>query len=94
MQSDSIFDWARREFHEEVCYAGDLTFEAIGVLNDDANDVGKVHLGLVIVVRGDSDAIAVKSELKSGALLSLDEIAPFYDQLESWSQTVYTYLIS
>lgn len=94
MQTDSIFDWARREFQEEVSYTGDLTFEVIGALNDDSNDVGKVHLGLVIVVRGNSDKISVKSELKSGSLLSLAEIASFYEHLESWSQTVYTYLIS
>jgi len=39
VDSASIFDWARREFHEEVEYRGSLSIKPIGVLNDDSNDV-------------------------------------------------------
>jgi predicted NUDIX family phosphoesterase len=69
----TIFDWAQREFHEEVSYAGGMKITPLGILNDDSNEVGKVHVGLVLLVQGDSADIAVKSELKSGRLAPIDE---------------------
>lgn len=92
MQGASIFDWARREFAEEVDYAGNLNVEMLGILNDDSNDVGKVHLGLVLLVTGDTNEIKVKSELKGGDLLTLEECTSFEGQMESWSKLVFNYL--
>jgi len=84
----SIVDWARREFHEEVTYAGTLTFEFLGVLNDDSSPVGQVHLGFVYILHGDSDEIAVKSELKSGEMKTLAECKKQYEYLEDWSKII------
>lgn len=90
----SIADWARREFHEEVMYAGNVRSEFLGVLNDDSNPVGQVHLGFVYLFHGDSDAISVKSELKSGELKNVAECTQHYEQLEDWSKIVLKYLQS
>src|SRR5690606_7557172 len=49
MNGNSIFEWAEREFHEEVSYHGNLEIIPLGVLNDDTNDVGKVHIGFVFL---------------------------------------------
>ena len=92
MQGSSIFDWARREFAEEVDYQGKLSVEMLGILNDDSNEVGKVHLGLVMILTGDSSHIKVKSELKSGELLSLAECAALECEMENWSKLVFAYL--
>lgn len=92
MTTESIFDWSQREFHEEVSYTGDVSFEPLGVLNDDSNDVGKVHIGLVLLVKGEHAEISIKSELKSGIMLTLDEMKSYYDDMESWTQTVYHFL--
>lgn len=92
MQGNSIFDWAKREFAEEVDYKGKLNVSMLGILNDDSNDVGKVHLGLVMLLTGDSDQIKVKSELKSGELLTVDECNLFEAQMENWSKLVFAYL--
>jgi predicted NUDIX family phosphoesterase len=40
-----------RELHEELAITGDFTARAVGLLNDDSNPVGAVHLGLVQVVQ-------------------------------------------
>lgn len=93
-QGKTIFDWARREFHEEVQYAHDLTIEPLGILNDDTNEVGKVHIGFVFLVRGATHAISIKSELKSGTLVPLHDLASFKPHMESWSQYVYDFLLS
>ncbi|MCX5921891.1 MAG: hypothetical protein NTX86_01025 [Candidatus Dependentiae bacterium] len=88
----SIFDWAKREFHEEVDYSGSLTIKPLGILNDDSNEVGQVHIGFVLLLQGDSDQISIKSELKSGNLVSIEECAALGDALESWSQEVVNFL--
>jgi len=87
--STSIFDWARREFAEEINYQGDLTIEPLGLLNDDTNEVGRVHLGLVLLVHGTTPHIKIKSELKSGVLADQATCQAHYEDLEQWSQLVF-----
>ena len=86
--SNDVFAWAKREFHEEVSYDGSLEIEPLGVLNDDSNEVGRVHLGLVLLLHGDTAEISVKSELAGGALATLAECQAQADLLEPWSQLV------
>lgn len=88
----SLFDWARREFHEEIAYEGNLTISTLGIINDDTNEVGKVHIGLALLLEGDSANISIRSELQSGKLLSITECAAHYDNLESWSAYIFDYL--
>ena len=88
----TIFDWATREFNEEVDYKGKLKIKPIGLLNDDTNDVGKVHIGFVFLLEGNSDQINIKSELKQGNLVSLEECKQYYDRMETWSQIVFNFL--
>lgn len=90
---NSIFNWARREFDEEVSYKGNLEIQTLGILNDDSNDVGKVHIGLVLLLNGDSANISVKSELKSGELKTFTECKNMAESLESWSQLILPKLI-
>jgi predicted NUDIX family phosphoesterase len=93
IKNNCILDWAQREFHEEIVYEGSYTSQLIGILNDDSSDVGKVHMGLVFLLDGNSDKISIRSELKSGSLYSLEECKQHYDHLETWSKIVLTHLI-
>ena len=86
--------WARREFDEEIYYDGKYTTGFVGFLNDDTNDVGLVHLGLVIRIRGNSDKITIRDEHKLGKLVNLDQMRKYYKNMESWSQIVYDFLTS
>ena len=88
MTGKTIFDWAQREFEEEVSYFGKLEITILGTLNDDSNDVGKVHLGLVLLAQGDNDQIAIKDEHKSGVLMTKQECLDKFDQFEGWSQLI------
>lgn len=94
IKSADIVGWAHREFHEEVAYQGSIKWQFLGLLNDDTNAVGQVHLGFVLLAHGDSDTIAIKSELKHGSLLSLDACKTYYDSMETWSQVIVHHLIS
>ncbi len=89
MTTDSIIEWAKREFHEEVAYEGTVKVTPFGILNDDSNSVGQVHIGFVFLLEGDSSQISVKSELKSGQLMTIEEIEFHISNLESWSQIVF-----
>lgn len=77
-----------REIQEELVIKGGYTQKIIAILNDDSNEVGKVHLGVVHLVELESDDIkpgeAAISELKFSTLEELqNEIRP---SLEPWSQ--------
>ena len=85
--------WARREFEEEIKYDGQYIANFLGLLNDDSNDVGRVHLGLVIKLTGDSPKIAVRDEHKSGKLVGVGGAGKYYGKMETWSQIVYDFLV-
>jgi len=92
LKGASLFDWAQREFHEEISYSGNLDIVPLGILNDESNDVGKVHIGFVFLLKGDSDQINIKSELQNGELRSLQECKAFYAGMETWTQLVFDFL--
>ena len=86
--TSDIMDWAQREFREEINYNGTHIVKPLGILNDDSNPVGEVHIGCVLLLEGDSSEISVKSELRSGGLVTLDECLPYYEMMEGWSKIV------
>lgn len=92
LDEKNIIGWAQREFHEEVSFNGTLTIKPLGIINDESNAVGKVHIGFVFLLSGDSDNISIRSELKSGTLLTLTECEKQYPNMERWSQLVFDHL--
>lgn len=90
---ESILEWARREFDEEVDYSGQFTARPLGLLNDDTNEVGQVHLGYVLLLEGEDDQIRVRDEHQLGRLATLEEMRENYEGMETWSQLVYDFLI-
>jgi len=93
IKSKSIFDWANREFHEEVEYHGNLSIKPLGILNDDSNSVGQVHIGFVFLLEGDTENIKIKSELKQGNLVPLGTCKKYLDRMETWSQIIVAFLL-
>lgn len=94
LKDNSIFAWAEREFHEEVSYNDPFTLKPLGILNDDATPVGQVHVGFVFLLEGSTPNISVKSELKSGQLVTLQEGNHYFNTMETWSQIVYEFLLT
>ncbi len=89
IQHADFFSWAIREFNEEVAYNGNITHvTCIGLINDDTSEVGKVHMGIALLITGDTDDIDIKSELAHGSLESLDECVAKKDSMETWSQYI------
>ncbi|QQL44169.1 hypothetical protein [Sulfuriroseicoccus oceanibius] len=78
-----------REIREELAFDGDFTHKVIGLINDDTNDVGKVHLGIVHLVEFTADSPNVKANEDSIANLAFHDPADLAGDdfpLETWSQ--------
>ena len=93
IKGQTIFDWAKREFKEEVEYSGNFEIEPLGLLNDESDFVGQVHTGFVFLLKGDSDQIKIRDEHKEGKLLTLEEGKQFYASMENWSKFVFDFLM-
>jgi predicted NUDIX family phosphoesterase len=84
-----------REIEEEVGISpSDIEkVELIGYINDDTNDVGKVHLGLAYVVDLKTDDVKIdKGELASGKFVTSQEAKEILKNpdidVEPWSRIV------
>jgi predicted NUDIX family phosphoesterase len=86
---DPLMTGLDREWAEELDADFEPTFELRGFLNDDTNDVGAVHLGVVFEVQAAGRPVAVREHEKlSGSFLAPTELGEAYDQLETWSRLV------
>ena len=93
IQTADIFDWAKREFNEEVLYNSKLEVKPFGIVNDDSDSVGQVHAGFVFILKGASADISIRSELKKGFLANLNECKKYLPMMETWSSIVLQSLI-
>jgi len=77
----------RRELDEEVTISTPYTPSRMGLIYDDATEVGRVHLG--VVHRFELQRPNVKSnedDLSDASFVSIDELRQDRDRLEMWSQ--------
>jgi predicted NUDIX family phosphoesterase len=93
---DFVLNAVRREVSEEVQIEGANAQEPrlICFVNDDSNDVGKVHFGVVFVMKLDKPTVAIRGERGIGKLSfrTLPELISMRDTLETWSQLLVDFL--
>lgn len=79
----------RREWVEELDAPWEPDFRLVGLLNDDSNAVGAVHLGVVFSVEADGRPVAVRETDKlTGRWVDGDGLAAALDRMETWSRLV------
>ena len=71
-KGSDLFGWAQREFEEEVSYDGTFQMAPLGILNDDSTDVGKVHLGIVLMLIGNSSNISVAARVSCSCAIAVE----------------------
>jgi len=77
----------QREVAEEVFIETKFTNHIVALLNDDSNEVGKVHLGVVHMFRLESDAARKReSVITESGFLAISQLRARRDALETWSQ--------
>jgi predicted NUDIX family phosphoesterase len=93
-QDGGILGGLRREWAEEMAADFEPEFKALGLLNDDDNAVGAVHLGLVFSADAAGRPVEVRETDKlEGNFVPLADVADVVDLLETWSALLFTYLI-
>jgi predicted NUDIX family phosphoesterase len=86
---DALMTGLRREWSEELEADWEPDFQLIGLLNDDSNPVGAVHLGVVFSVDAAGRDVDVREHDKLvGAFVEPGEIAASWERLETWSRLV------
>lgn len=85
--NDLMFQNFKRELEEELEIEGGIVSQHIGYINDDSDDVGKVHLGVVYLAQvGSEDAVTVnETDTLAIEFKSVEDIKQD-DKLESWSK--------
>ena len=85
---DTYMAGVEREIAEEVVIDGTYTQKIVGLLNDDSNEVGKVHLGVVHLFEITGNSVASNEDaIADLQLSSIDELqGEHHESLETWSQ--------
>jgi predicted NUDIX family phosphoesterase len=87
--ADALMAGLRREWEEELDADWEPEFTLVGMLNDDSNPVGAVHLGVVFSVEAAGRPVAVRERDKLvGRFAGSGEVKASGDRLETWSQLV------
>ncbi len=78
----------RREISEEVIVSEEIEPEIIALLNDDSNEVGKVHFGVIHLCELKTLAVKKREQqiTESGFIPIKDLMGARNDELESWSK--------
>jgi predicted NUDIX family phosphoesterase len=92
--ADPLLAGLRREWSEELIADWEPEFRLVGLLNDDSNPVGAVHLGVVFTVEAGGRRVEVREHDKlQGRFVPVAEVIAAWDLLETWSQLVAAVLL-
>ncbi len=77
----------RRELDEEVEVRSPGLMTRLGLINDDSNPVGLVHLGVVHLFDLDRPEVASREDaLADPEFIKIEDLVGLRDQFETWSQ--------
>ena len=76
----------RREVDEEVGVEHVLSLTPLGVINNDLDEVGRVHLGFLFRMEVAGEVTVRETEKLRGEFVGVERLREVYDQLEGWSQ--------
>ena len=77
----------QREVDEEINIEGSRSDRIVALLNDDTNEVGAVHLGVVHVLTVDNENVTRNEQMITQLeFKTLEELHAVRDEMETWSQ--------
>ncbi len=81
-----------RELEEELEITGKYDIKVIGLINDDSDDVNKVHIGILgfLELEEDGEVTVRETEQLAGKWCTLEQLKEksTYDRLENWGKIV------
>ena len=76
----------QRELEEEVSIEMPGPLVPIGVINDDTNSVGSVHLGLCFTMEVQGEVFVRETEKLTGGWMTPEALRAEWDNMETWTQ--------
>ena len=77
----------RRELEEEVVIETPYQQSCVGLINDDENEVGKVHLGIVHVFKVEQPTVTAReTDIVDAGFMPVSELRNGDHKFETWSQ--------
>ncbi len=78
---------AVRELEEEVVIPPGYSHKVVALLNDDLTPVGRVHLGVIHILKVTSEDVRKREGvITESGFRTRDELKSMYDRMETWSQ--------
>lgn len=84
----ALMNGLRREISEEVAYERELSLMPRGIINDDTNPVGAVHLGFFFTMEVEGEVSVLETEKLSGEFVKISNLEEYADNMETWSQII------
>ena len=83
----TYYSAVEREIEEELNIVGDHSNRIVGLINDDSNAVGKVHLGIVHLFDLESEQVTSNEDALANLAFQEKELllGELFPQLETWS---------
>jgi len=91
--STTYEDGLKREINEEVNIESPYTQRMVALLNDDSNDVGKAHFGIVHVLTMEKPLVKPREKsINETKFLNTEELREKIDAFENWSNICIQYI--
>jgi predicted NUDIX family phosphoesterase len=85
--STTYEDGLKREINEEVTIESRYTQRAVALLNDDSNEVGKVHFGVIHVLTLEKPLVKPREKsINETKFLGINELQKDIEKFENWSK--------
>lgn len=92
---ETYLNAVHREVDEEVHVEAKYTEQIVGLLNDDSNEVGSVHLGIVHLWDLEAPAVSRREQMITQMeFLDPQQLLAVRDSMETWSQLCLDHLIA
>lgn len=75
-----------REVDEEVALERAASLTPLGVINNDRDEVGRVHLGFLFRLEAEGTVTVRETEKLSGSFMPIAALPALRDKMEGWSQ--------
>ena len=94
-QADAYAEGMRRELAEEVRIDTAFDESCVGLINDDETEVGKVHLGVVHIVKVAEPRVhANEQDIANAGFLSVKQLRSELSRMETWSSICFQALFA
>lgn len=91
---DIINKGFERELAEEIDLTPGFTIRKLGIIDDEREEVGKVHIGIVYLIESvDNKFSLLEPDKMTGNWADISEIEAKFENLEGWSKVLFTNFI-